>query len=192
MIDLLSEQAVWEPRQIAKRAEGEVRKHFSVSDELILNRKLQGVAQGLYTLSETEQAKAALFQQAAFQAQAVARQAEADNAKLALVLEYEQAERELARLDLLLNGRAEVPAVEEVLEELDPSTGEVLVEYVAPVAAIPAIEPLAQTLDSVDEQGNPTTIANPAHVQAVAERDAAQSILDSVSTDTLELVELRQ
>jgi hypothetical protein len=192
MIDLLTAKTAWEPRQIAKRAEGEVRKHFSVSDELILNRKLQGVAQGLYTLSDAEQAKAALFQQAAFQAQAVARQAEEDNAKLALVLAHEQAEKELVRLDLLLNGRAEVPAVEEVLEERDPETGEVLVEYVAPVAAVPAIEPLAQTVDSVDEQGNPVSIPNPVRVQAVAEQDAAQAVITGASAETLELVEQRR
>lgn len=192
MIDLLTETQAWEPRQIAKRAEWEVRKHFSRDQELILNRKVTGAAQGLYTLSEEESASLALFQQSAFAAQQVARQAEADNALLVQILGVEQAERTLAEQTLLIAGRAAVPAVEEVPEQIDPDTGEVIQEYVPGVPAIPAIEPLAPTIESTDEQGNPLTVDNPAYVQAVEARNTAQAVLDGVGAEVLGWVEQRR
>lgn len=192
MIDLLTENRAWEPRQIAKRAEALLRQQFSVSDELILNRKVKGAMQGVYTLSPDEEARAAAFQAAAFAAQAAARQAEADNAKLKDVLAYEQAQRDLAEHSLRIEGRAEVPAVEEVPEQRDPDTGEVVQEYVPAQPAIPAIEPLPTTIDTVDEQGNPVTADNPSYVQAVAARDAAQAVIDAATQDTLDLLEARR
>lgn len=191
MINLLTESKVWEQRQIAKRAESAVRRYFSRDAELILNRKVTGVAQGLYTLLPEEQGLADLFQQCAFQAQTDAREAEADNIRLAAVLAYEQALRDTARLTLLIDGRAEIPAADEVLEEIDPDTGEVLAAYVAPAPAIPAIAPLPLTIDSVDETGDPAIIDNPAYISAVAERDTAQAVIDAASQDTLDLWGLR-
>ncbi|WP_296059618.1 hypothetical protein [uncultured Amphritea sp.] len=191
MINLLTETTVWEQRQIAKRAESAVRRYFSRDAELILNRKITGVAQGVYTLLPEEQGMADLFQQCAFQAQTDAREAEADNIRLAAVLDYEQALRDIARLTLLIDGRAEVTAVEEVPEEIDPDTGEILVAYVAPAPAIPAIAPLALTIDSIDETGDPVIIDNPAYIAAVAERDTAQAVIDAASPETLDLWGLR-
>lgn len=192
MIDLLTETKVWEQRQIAKRAEGEVRRLFSRDQELVLNRKVTGVAQGVYVMTPEEAEQATAFQAAAFAAQAVAIEAEADNVRLALVLAYEQAQRDLASLTLLIDGRAEVPAVEEVPEETDPDTGEILVAYVAPVPAVPAIDPLPLTIETYDEAGDPVTVDNPAYIDAVAARDTAQALIDGASQDTLDLVEARQ
>ncbi|HBX36212.1 MAG TPA: hypothetical protein DEG76_02435, partial [Pseudohongiella sp.] len=55
---------------------------------------------------------------------------EAKNALLISVIEYEQAVRRKAELELLINGRE---AVAEVPEERDPDTQEITQEYVAPV-----------------------------------------------------------
>jgi|GEM_PF-1055559 len=100
MIDLQNETKAWEPRQIAKRAEAMVRSQFSVAEELILSRKLQGVAQGAYTLSSEEEAQVAAFQATTLAAQAAGVQAAADNTLLVDVLAYEQAQRRLARYRL--------------------------------------------------------------------------------------------
>ena len=191
MIDLLADQKAWGPRQIAKRAELEVRKLFSRDAEMIINRKVTGAAQGVYTLTDTEAASVVAFQTAAFNAQVVARQAEIDNVKLTEVLAYEQAGRDILRLSLLIDGRVEVPAIEEVLEEIDPDTFEVLVEGVTPVALVPAIEPLALTVETFDEAGVLVVIDNPELLQAVADQGEAAAAINGATLATLELAELR-
>ena len=100
MIDLQTETKAWEPRQIAKRAEAQVRQQFSVAEEMILNRKLQGVASGAYTLSAEEQAQVAAFQAVTLQAQQAAIQAHQDNELLKQALAYERALARLARYRL--------------------------------------------------------------------------------------------
>ena len=191
MIDLLADQKAWGPRQIAKRAELEVRKLFSRDAEMIINRKVTGAAQGVYTLTDTEAASVVAFQTAAFTAQVVARQAEIDNEKLAKVLAYEQAGRDILRLSLLIDGRVEVPAIEEVLEEIDPVTFEVLTAAVAAVALVPAIEPLALTVETFDEAGVLVTAANPAYLKAADEESDARALIDTASIETSSLVALR-
>lgn len=192
MIDLLTEQTQWETRQIDKRVVSIIRQKYSLNEEQLLSRILHGHQLGTYTLNTEEQEQVSAYQAHAEAARAIGRQAKADNALLGEILAYEQALRDVAELTLRIEGRAEVPAVEEVLEELDPETGEVLVEYVAPVAAIPAVEPLAQTVEQTDEEGVTTTVPNPAYVEAVAARDTAQAVIDNVKPEVLVWVERRQ
>jgi hypothetical protein len=192
MIDLLTEQTQWETRQIDKRVVSMIRQKYSLNEEQLLSRILHGHQLGTYQMSADEQAEVSAYQYHAEAARVIGRQAKADNALLGEILAYEQAVRDVAELSLLIEGRAEVPAVEEVSEELDPETGEVLVEYVAPVAAIPAIEPLTQTVEQTDEEGVTTTVPNPAYVEATEALQAAQAVIDNVKPEVLVWVEQRQ
>lgn len=113
---------------------------------------------------------------------------EADLAKNALLIDtiaYERAQADVERLTLRINGRAEQV---EVPEETDPETGVISQEY---VPYVPAIEAIPPQIDSVDDQGNPVTADNPAYLEAVAARDAAQAVIDGAGQDVLDLVALR-
>ncbi|HBN15070.1 MAG: hypothetical protein CMQ46_13945 [Gammaproteobacteria bacterium] len=105
---------------------------------------------------------------------------EAKNALLISVIEYEQAVRRKAELELLINGRE---AVEEVPEETDPVTGEVTQEY---VPAIEAVEPMAQTIDQEGE-----TVDNPDYLAAVAELAECQAVIDGAGAEVLAHVAAR-
>lgn len=107
----------------------------------------------------------------------------ADEAKaeqLGEALAYEAAVREVARLTLMISGRE---AVEEVPEELDPETGEVLVPW---SPAVESLEPLSETI-LVDDVEAP----NPVYVAAVEDLATAQGIVDSADAGLLELVAQR-
>lgn len=110
---------------------------------------------------------------------------EGRNALLKDAIAYEQAQRDVERLTLKIHGRE---AVEEVPEETDPETGETIRQFVAPISAV---EPIPMQIESVDDDGNPATIENPAYVEAMAARDAAQAIIDGAGQDVLDLVAQR-
>lgn len=98
-----------------------------------------------------------------------------DEAKAVLldqVLAYEQAVRQVADLELRIDGRE---AVDEITEETDPETGEVTQVY---VPAITAIEPMAATIEVEGE-----TIDNPEYLTAFADLEAAEAIIAVVSDD---------
>lgn len=192
MIDLMTARTAWEERQIDKRVVAMIRQRYSLNEEQLLSRILHGSQLGTYQLSPEEQAEVAAYQAHAEACRTVGHQEKVANEVLKAVLAYEQAARDVAELTLRIEGRAEVPAVVEVPEETDPVTGEVIQEYVAPVPAIPAVEPLATTLDTVDEQGNPVTINNLAYIEAVGQRDTAQAIIDSATAEVLGWVEQRR
>ncbi len=88
------------------------------------------------------------------------------------VLAYEQAVRDVADLELRIDGRE---AVDEVSEETDPETGEVTQVY---LPAITSIEPMAATIEVEGE-----TIDNPEYLTALADLEAAEAIIAAVSDD---------
>ncbi|HDZ10023.1 hypothetical protein [Pseudohongiella sp.] len=106
---------------------------------------------------------------------------EVKNELLITTIAYEHAVRRKAELELMIDGR---DAVAEVPEETDPETGEVTQTYVPPVTAV---EPLATTIESVDESGDPVTITNPALTQALADLADAQAVIDDASGEVLTL-----
>lgn len=185
MINLLTETQPWEERQIRKRGETLVRAHFNQDVEFILNRKLQGAALGQYTLTADEQAQVAEFNAVSSQAREDVIKALVDNELLKEVLAYEQAERTVATTSLFIDGRDEVV---EVPEQRDPDTGEVIVEYVAPVSAV---EPVQRTYQWTNEEGEIISSPYPAYVQAVAERDAAEALISAAAPEVVALVAQR-
>lgn len=109
----------------------------------------------------------------------------AKNELLKSAIAYEQAQRDVAYWQLKIDGRDERL---EVPEETDPETGEVTQEY---VSYLSPIEPIPQTIDTLDEDGDPVTVDNPTYLEAVAARDAAQSVIDAASQNTIDLVAAR-
>lgn len=109
----------------------------------------------------------------------------AKNELLKSAIAYEQAQRDVAYWQLKIDGRDERL---EVPEETDPETGEVTQEY---VSYLSPIEPIPQTIDTLDEGGDPVTVDNPTYLEAVAARDAAQSVIDAASQNTIDLVAAR-
>ncbi len=191
MIDLLTAKQAWEARQIDKRVVAMIRQRYSLNDEQLLSRILHGAQLGTYQMSPDEQEKVTAYQNHAEACRAIGWTAKASNQLLIEVLAYEQAQRDIARLTLLISGRDYVPAIAEVPEEIDPETGEVLQEYVPPVPAVEAIEPLPQTVEQYDEGGTLQTADNPDYLAAVAALNAAQAVIDNVQPEVLVWVEQR-
>lgn len=106
---------------------------------------------------------------------------EAKAEQLCQALAYETAVRDVARLTLLINGRE---AVEEVPEELDPETDEVLVQW---SPAVEAMEPLTETIIVGEEE-----ITNPAYAEALGKLSDAQNIIDGAGEELLQLIEERK
>lgn len=100
-------------------------------------------------------------------------------------LAYESAVRHKAELELRINGR---DAVAEVPEVTDPETGEVTQEF---VAAVTAVEPLAETIETTDEDGSTVTITNPALTKALDDLAGAVAVITDASQETLDLVAQR-
>lgn len=95
-VDLMKND-VWSDADITTRTEAMVRAEFSVERELILNRKMQGAAAGVYPLSPEEQMEAQRFQQVCFLAQQEGVAARRDMALLSEALACEAAARRLAQ-----------------------------------------------------------------------------------------------
>ncbi|MET3998823.1 hypothetical protein [Marinobacterium sp. MBR-109] len=191
MINLLTEQKAWETRQIDKRVVAMIRQRYSLNDEQLLSRILHGAALGTYQMSDQEQAEVQAYQDHAEACRAVGRLAKANNQLLIGVLAYEQAQRDVARLTLLINGRDYVPAVPEVPEERDPETGQVTQEYQPPVPAVEAVEPLPPTVDQHDENGTLQTVDNPEYLAALDALNTAQAVIENVEPEVLTWVEQR-
>lgn len=95
-------------------------------------------------------------------------------------LDYEQAVRDVAALTLQINGRG---GVAEVLEEIDPQTGEIIQPY---VPAVSAVEPLAATVEQ-----NELVVSNPDYLAAVEALAAAEAVIAAAAQEVLDLVALR-
>jgi hypothetical protein len=96
----------WSEHDIVQRMEAMIREHCSATEELILHRKMLGASIDAYDLSAGEQAEIASYASVCAVAQQAGRDARADMALLAQVLDAEAAQARLAR-----------PQVEPVLSE---------------------------------------------------------------------------
>jgi len=197
-INPVVENKAWSSGDIARRADQLIRGHIRSQNEQELTRKVLGLIMGDYPFSAKESTELAEFSSSSLDAQASRRLSEAANAALILALNYEQAQRDLQAANVLLDGVPEVPeveAVEGVDAVVDELTGEVItpaIEAVEYAALIPAIEPLALTVESFDEAGEPITIDNPAYITQRDKRDNAQTVIDGASADTLALITERE
>lgn len=97
-IDMMADR-IWTDAEITNRTEAMVRAVVSVAEELVLNRKLQGVALGQYTLTAADQAQMALLAQVGYAAQQEGIAARHDTLVLREVLSVEAAIRTLADPD---------------------------------------------------------------------------------------------
>lgn len=159
-------------------AQDEIARLFSPSNEANLQRKLSGIALGLYTATAEELAEIDAYKNHLFTVQTETAHAEIDNQLLIDTIVYEQS---LIRLQQyrLADGRAEQIVYKD--DEID--------------FVIPAIEPLEATVEKTvyDFEGNATLeiVPNPLIVKDDDEREEAQSIIDNVSEEVLNLYQLR-
>lgn len=128
-IDLMS-STVWSQDDIARRAQRTVLQQFTRQQIRDLDDMVTGQAQGLYQLTEAEQALVAQYAAAKLKARADRLEAEADNALLIQVLAYEQAQRDVEVLSLRINGRVAIDA------EIDPETQQIVVPAVDEIVAM--------------------------------------------------------
>jgi len=101
---------------------------------------------------------------------------------------YERAEQRLDKYILSVG----LPGIDEVPEQRDPETGEIIVEY---VAGREEIKPLPEFIvikigDEFDEV-DAELIRNPEIVKDEEERAEAQKVIDDVTPEIMELVNLR-
>lgn len=109
----------------------------------------------------------------------------ARNQLLIDTIAYERALVDVQRLSVKIEGQEYIAPTEEVT---DPETGEVTTPYSPGQREVIAIPP---TIEQVNEEQQTVEVDNPAYVEAVAARDAAQAIVDNVSQEVLELVGIR-
>lgn len=179
---------IYTEQQIQKRLAKLERARFSARDEEILARIASGTALGMYTPTAEEQALMAEFN--TFMADMVALGAEvrADNQFVAQKVAYIKATDRLAQY-VLSEGRAaiyEEQPTGEYDENGDPIMGTVLVSE--------AIDPLPATVEQpvydpeTGEQTGTEEVPNPAIVQDVAEREAAQAVIDATPQEVIDYV----
>ena len=188
-VDLQSND-VFTEAQLTRRYDRQIRSKYPLQIERALNRRAMGAMKGKYTPTAADQVTEAAYETHCKAVRDDLDQAIADNVLLASAIQYEQAERRLARYQLSVG----VAAVAEVPELVDVDTGEIILEYVPAVAGI---DPLPVTVERVtqDEEGAITgteTIPNPAIVQDEVERAAAKNIVDGAGAEVLALVEVRK
>jgi len=118
IIDKLSNTPMTEA-QITKRAQYEIELKYDKITEANLNRKLQGVALGLYTLTTAEQTELTQYKTDLEAIRVEANQAIIDNKGLINVIAYEKAKQRLTQYKLE-TGRPSQPIYE---KQVDPKTG---------------------------------------------------------------------
>lgn len=110
---------------------------------------------------------------------------EVKNDLLIATLAFEKAGRDVVSIGLSIDGRQ---ATEEILEEIDEETLEVLQIY---VPAVSEIDPIPETILALDDDGIEQEIPNPAkhdpETGAVAMKNAALAILNGASSDVRDL-----
>lgn len=95
-INLMADD-IWSEADIIRRTEAMIRSEFSLEVETILNRKVSGMALGIYQPTVEEQIEIGRYQAAAQQAQAAGNAARADMALLHRVFVLESADRRLSQ-----------------------------------------------------------------------------------------------
>ncbi len=190
-IDPLTCNVIWTEKQITKRTELMVQKTLPPKEEMILNRKLRAVTEDGYELSPSEQVLLEESKAAMYAAQQAGIEARTQNERVRLVLTYEQAIRDQAALILKINGRDAIPATDEIPEERDPETGEIIQEYSPAQPAIPGIEPLPEIIERPDEFGITVTVPNRDYIEAIDNLAAAEAVIAEASEDTISLAQQR-
>ena len=176
--------------QLLKRYDRRIRTEFPLNVERAMSRRAFGQVKGKYTPTAEEVLQEESYEIHTKAVRVDLEQAKLDNTLLIATLEYESAERRLARY-LVSEGVAFVPEVPEIIDE---ETGEVTQEF---VPAIAAIEPLPATVEQPNydqETGmliDYETVPNPLIVIDEAERVKAQSTIDNATAGVLNLAVLR-
>lgn len=187
-IDMMAND-IWSDADITNRTEAMVRSEFSLQAEGIINRKVSGAGLGVYALTVADQAEIGRFAMATQTAAMEGVAAKADMLLLQSALDHEAAQTRLAKYLLSVGvpeHTTQAPTDEKVLDEKTGLMTDVMAEQI-----IPAIAPLPATVTITDLDGTTTEAPNPAIAVDVAERAAAQAVLDAVFAYTLELVLLR-
>lgn len=128
-VDLMKDD-VWTEADITRRTEALVRSEFSVDQETILNRKLQGALSGQYQLSTSDQQDLARFSQVTLAAQQAGTEARASVALLNEAMEIEA---------LWLSGET-LPEMTEALSVLIEARGRCVGEPPAAPTEEPVVE----------------------------------------------------
>lgn len=190
-VDILKNVTFTRP-QLGRRWARELRRKYSIqvqddlrdfSEELadLDSETFPGYEQTAQLLAQFKQDKKELYKRRLAD--------EVKNELLIAAIAYETAAAELPRIELSISGRQ---AVEEIQEEIDPLTLEVLQEA---VAGLEGLEPLAETVLSQNEEGEEIEIPNPAkyapETGAIARRDAALAVIQTTSAEVLDIVTAR-
>lgn len=119
-IDLMSSN-IWTEADITRRTEAMIRSKFSVEQELIINRKLQGAALGQYILSDAEKQEIAEFQADVFEAQQAGDKARADMILLNEILQVEPAYQRLQKkvIEPILDESEQIINQEEIDRDIE-------------------------------------------------------------------------
>ena len=183
-IDLMGNQTFTEA-QLNKRATALIWQHTPIQDEQKLSSVLHGSAMGTFTPSAEHQVEIEAYQSRRLAVLTALAQAKSNNALLIGALTYEAAENRLKRYRLA-EGRVAEP-VYETQTQINPDTLEEE-EIQVQIGEIPAVEPLALTVDQVQEDGSVIQIPNPLVVNDDRERSDAQTVIDTASTGVTDLV----
>ena len=119
-IDLMSSN-IWTDADIIRRTEAMIRSKFSVEQELIINRKLQGAALGQYILSDVEKQEIAEFQSLVFEAQQAGDKARADMFLLNEIFRVEPAYQRLQKkvIEPILDESEQIINQEEIDRDIE-------------------------------------------------------------------------
>ena len=188
-IDLLGKVTFTET-QLEKRYDAHIQSKFPLHIERAMNRRAMGKLKGKYTPTDKELFQEKAYEQLCKDIRLDFDQATNDNALLIETLDYEQAVIRLSWF-ILSEGRK---AVKEILEVINPETGEITQEYVPGILGIDP-RPIQIEMVTHNEDGNPTEtiwIDNPKVVRDIIERNNAQNIIDNVTSEMLALIVARK
>jgi hypothetical protein len=175
--------------QITKRAQYEIELKYDKITEANLNRKLQGAALGLYTLTTAEQAELTQYKTDLEAIRAEAHQALIDNQDLINVIEYEKAKQRLAQYKLE-TGKPSKPIYE---KQPDPKTGLMIDVKIGMTTEILPVD-MTATRYATNATTNKTTsklITNPIIIKDRAERVLADKTVKAVTPKILSDYKLR-
>lgn len=188
MIDLYG-NVVLTQAQIKKRGQRMIKQKWNPTAESNLQRKMHGLSQGRRPSNAADTALMDRYQTDLETVESQVAQAYLDNDLLRRTIAYE---RSLVRLDrhLVSAGKPSEPIYE---EQNDPETGEPIQVQVGTVPEILPVEPTI-TQPTYDAESNVTgeeVIENPIITKDLSERESAQTTVDNVSQDAIDLSLLR-
>jgi len=187
-IDVYSDN-VFTQSQLDKRNTALIRQKYSRDVEDQINRMVTGAVIGSYVMNEEEQKLVSDYSSWVMEVQAARQQAVIDNNLLKGAIAYERAEQRLDKYILSVG----LPGIDEVPEQRDPETGEIIVEYVAGREEIKPLPATVEVTVTDPDTGKVTTkeVPNPVIVKDEAERTEAQAVIDGASEEVKALVKER-